>query len=130
MGESCRDADLATAESEVFPGVSRQAAARGTNCSVPAAGIPVPGPGAGIRRAIRIGSRPGPWKRGPALAAPAPLLGLSMLLHSHTPNRIGNLGSLVETFLPWFGLFVPCFWPGRCGAAPQWPRCCCRSWCG
>ncbi|MFF3485368.1 endonuclease/exonuclease/phosphatase family protein [Streptomyces sp. NPDC002701] len=30
-----------------------------------------------------------------------------MLLHAEIPNRIGNLGSLVETFLPWFGLFVP-----------------------
>ncbi|MGS2586136.1 endonuclease/exonuclease/phosphatase family protein [Streptomyces hebeiensis] len=62
---------------------------------------------AGIRRAIRAGSRPGPWKRGPALAATALLLGLFMLLHAKIPNRIGNLGSLVETFLPWFGLFVP-----------------------
>ncbi|MFG2791758.1 endonuclease/exonuclease/phosphatase family protein [Streptomyces sp. NPDC048419] len=56
---------------------------------------------------MRAGSRPGPWKRGPALAAPALLLGLLMLLHAKIPNRIGNLGSLVETFLPWFGLFVP-----------------------
>src|SRR5919109_360595 len=62
---------------------------------------------AGIRRAIRIGSRPGPWKRGLALAALALLLGLFMLLHAKIPNRIGNLGSLVETFLPWFGLFIP-----------------------
>ncbi|MGI5203943.1 endonuclease/exonuclease/phosphatase family protein [Spirillospora sp. CA-108201] len=30
-----------------------------------------------------------------------------MLLHAKIPNRIGNAGSLVETFLPWFGLFVP-----------------------
>jgi vancomycin resistance protein VanJ len=62
---------------------------------------------AGIRRAIRIGSRPGPWKRGPVLAALALLLGLFMLLHAKIPNRIGNLGSLVETFLPWFGLGIP-----------------------
>ncbi|MES4907790.1 MULTISPECIES: endonuclease/exonuclease/phosphatase family protein [unclassified Streptomyces] len=62
---------------------------------------------AGIRRVIRIGSRPGPWKRGLVLAALALLLGLSMLLHAKIPNRIGNLGSLVETFLPWFGLFIP-----------------------
>ena len=41
------------------------------------------------------------------LAAPALLLGLFMLLHARIPNRIGNLGSLVETFLPWFGLFIP-----------------------
>ncbi|GAB3983071.1 proline dehydrogenase family protein [Actinoallomurus acanthiterrae] len=34
MGESCRDADLAVAETEVFLDLSRQAAARGTDCSV------------------------------------------------------------------------------------------------
>jgi vancomycin resistance protein VanJ len=61
----------------------------------------------GIRRLIRSGSRPAPWKRGLVLAALALLLGLLMLLHAHIPNRIGNLGSLVETFLPWFGLFIP-----------------------
>ncbi|MEV5748346.1 endonuclease/exonuclease/phosphatase family protein [Actinoallomurus sp. NPDC052308] len=62
---------------------------------------------AGIRRAIRIGCRPGPWKRGLVLAALALLLGLVMLLHAQIPNGIGNLGSLVETFLPWFGVFIP-----------------------
>jgi vancomycin resistance protein VanJ len=62
---------------------------------------------ASIRRAIRIGSRPEPWKRGLVLAALALLLGLFMLLHAKIPNTIGNLGSLVETFLPWFGLFIP-----------------------
>ncbi|HEV8529681.1 MAG TPA: endonuclease/exonuclease/phosphatase family protein [Actinomycetes bacterium] len=62
---------------------------------------------AGIRRAIRIGSRPGPWKRGLVLATLALLLGLLMLLHAKIPNRIGNLGSLVETCLPWFGLLIP-----------------------
>ncbi|MQY07295.1 endonuclease/exonuclease/phosphatase family protein [Actinomadura macrotermitis] len=57
---------------------------------------------AGARRAgFRV------WKRGPVLAASALLLGLSMLLHAWIPNRIGNLGSLVETLLPWSGLFVP-----------------------
>jgi vancomycin resistance protein VanJ len=60
-----------------------------------------------IRPAIGAVSRPGPWKRGRVLAAPALLLGLILLLHAQIPNRIGNLGSLVETFLPWFGLFVP-----------------------
>ncbi|MFD5711489.1 endonuclease/exonuclease/phosphatase family protein [Streptomyces pharetrae] len=60
-----------------------------------------------IRRAIRIGLRPEPWKRGPVLAVLALLLGLIMLLHEKVPNEIGNLGSLVETVLPWFGLFVP-----------------------
>ncbi|MFD0309776.1 endonuclease/exonuclease/phosphatase family protein [Streptomyces sp. NPDC127119] len=62
---------------------------------------------AGVRRVIRAGLRPDPWKRGPFLAALALLLGLTLLLHASIPNRIGNLGSLVETFLPWLGLFVP-----------------------
>ncbi|MET8907917.1 endonuclease/exonuclease/phosphatase family protein [Micromonospora sp. NPDC004551] len=60
-----------------------------------------------LRRAIRAASRPGPWKRGRVLVVLALLLGLLMLLHAQIPNRIGNLGSLVETFLPWFGLFIP-----------------------
>ncbi|MER7348261.1 endonuclease/exonuclease/phosphatase family protein [Streptomyces aurantiacus] len=30
-----------------------------------------------------------------------------MLAHAHLPNRVGHLGSLVETFLPWTGLAVP-----------------------
>jgi vancomycin resistance protein VanJ len=42
------------------------------------------------------------------LAALALLLGLLMLLHAQIPHRgTGNLGSLTETFLPWFGLFIP-----------------------
>ncbi|KKD06465.1 membrane protein [Streptomyces sp. WM6386] len=59
---------------------------------------------------MRISSRPEPWKRGLVLAASALLLGLLMLLHAKIPNRtggLGSLGSLVETFLPWFGLFIP-----------------------
>ncbi|MFJ2027271.1 endonuclease/exonuclease/phosphatase family protein [Streptomyces sp. NPDC087897] len=50
---------------------------------------------------------PGIWRRGRLLAAAALLLGVVLLLHASIPNRIGNLGSLVETFLPWFGLAVP-----------------------
>ncbi|MER7681309.1 endonuclease/exonuclease/phosphatase family protein [Streptomyces sp. NPDC096934] len=49
----------------------------------------------------------GIWRRGLVLAAIALLLALVMLLHAQIPNRIGNLGSLTETFLPWIGLFVP-----------------------
>ncbi|WP_406465470.1 endonuclease/exonuclease/phosphatase family protein [Streptomyces sp. NBC_01622] len=56
---------------------------------------------------IRLAARPGPWKRARVSAVLASALGLLMLLHSWIPNRIGGLGSLVETFLPWFGLFVP-----------------------
>ncbi|WP_372346155.1 endonuclease/exonuclease/phosphatase family protein [Streptomyces sp. KL116D] len=62
---------------------------------------------AGVRRVIRRGTRPDVWKRGPVLTVLALLLGLLLLLHARIPNGFGNLGSLVETFLPWFGLFVP-----------------------
>ena len=68
------------------------------------------GPGtwrAGIRRAVLAGSRPGPWQRGPLLAALALLLALVMLLHADIPDWRWNLGSLVETFLPWLGLLIP-----------------------
>lgn len=47
------------------------------------------------------------WRRGVFLAAVAVILALVMLLHARIPNRIGNLGSLTETFLPWLGLLVP-----------------------
>ncbi|MFC9929855.1 endonuclease/exonuclease/phosphatase family protein [Streptomyces sp. NPDC127190] len=50
---------------------------------------------------------PGVWRRGILLALCALLLALVMLLHAHIPNRVGNLGSLTETFLPWLGLAVP-----------------------
>ncbi|MZD07140.1 hypothetical protein GTW43_18885 [Streptomyces sp. SID5785] len=49
----------------------------------------------------------GYWRRGIVLAVLALLLALVMLLHAQIPNTIGNLGSLTETFLPWFGVFVP-----------------------
>ncbi|WP_240139604.1 endonuclease/exonuclease/phosphatase family protein [Streptomyces sp. MUM 178J] len=49
----------------------------------------------------------GLWRRGVFLAAVAVLLALTMILHAQIPNRIGNLGSLTETFLPWLGVFVP-----------------------
>ncbi|GGR02619.1 endonuclease/exonuclease/phosphatase family protein [Streptomyces netropsis] len=49
----------------------------------------------------------GVWRRGLVVAAFAALLGLLMLFHSGLPNRVGNLGSLTETFLPWLGLGIP-----------------------
>ncbi|MFI8068790.1 endonuclease/exonuclease/phosphatase family protein [Streptomyces sp. NPDC086033] len=49
----------------------------------------------------------GIWRRGAVLAALAVLIALVMLLHAQIPNAIGNLGSLIETFLPWLGVFVP-----------------------
>ncbi|MEU0583729.1 endonuclease/exonuclease/phosphatase family protein [Streptomyces sp. NPDC006132] len=47
------------------------------------------------------------WRRGLLLATCAVLLAVIMIMHSRIPNTIGNLGSLVETFLPWLGLLVP-----------------------
>ncbi|MEV5020193.1 endonuclease/exonuclease/phosphatase family protein [Streptomyces sp. NPDC053780] len=52
------------------------------------------------------GGRPGPLQRGPVLTVCALLLGLLLLLHGTFTDRAG-VGSLVETFLPWFGLLVP-----------------------
>ncbi|MFJ3716279.1 endonuclease/exonuclease/phosphatase family protein [Streptomyces sp. NPDC090057] len=47
------------------------------------------------------------WRRGIVLTVLALLLALVMLVHSRIPNRLGNLGSLTETFLPWLGLAIP-----------------------
>ncbi|MEU6483848.1 endonuclease/exonuclease/phosphatase family protein [Streptomyces sp. NPDC046887] len=49
----------------------------------------------------------GVWRRGVLLAVCALLTALVMIFHAQIPNRIGNLGSLTETFLPWFGLAIP-----------------------
>jgi vancomycin resistance protein VanJ len=75
-------------------GASRQDAGAGTS-------------GAGTGRTIRTGTRPGPWRRGSAFAALALLLAAVMLLHAEIPDWRWNLGSLVETFLPWLGLLIP-----------------------
>ncbi|WP_333777545.1 endonuclease/exonuclease/phosphatase family protein [Streptomyces sp. IBSBF 3136] len=69
-------------------------------------------PGSRLRRLVRRllhGWRGDPrvWRRGVVLAVLALLLALVMLVHSHIPNRVGNLGSLSETFLPWLGLAIP-----------------------
>lgn len=49
----------------------------------------------------------GMWRRGIVTAVAA--LGLTglLVLHADLPNRVGNLGSLLETFLPWLGLALP-----------------------
>ena len=52
-------------------------------------------------------TRSGPWRRGLVLAALALLLGLLLCGHAWIPNAGGHLGSLAETFLPWYGLAVP-----------------------
>ncbi len=75
----------------------------GTGADTPPAGVRR----SGVRRAIGGGARPWSWRRGLVLSASALLLALLMALHAGIPNQVGNLGSLVETFLPWFGLFMP-----------------------
>ncbi|MFI1965395.1 endonuclease/exonuclease/phosphatase family protein [Streptomyces pathocidini] len=47
------------------------------------------------------------WRRGWLLALFAVVLTGLMFLHAQVPNAVGNLGSLLETFLPWLGLGVP-----------------------
>ncbi|MEU8994749.1 endonuclease/exonuclease/phosphatase family protein [Streptomyces caniferus] len=60
---------------------------------------------ASLARRLRDWWRPeGMWRRGIVLAVSAVLLGLLMILHAHVPNAVGNLGSLLETFLPWLGM--------------------------
>ncbi|ALV39182.1 hypothetical protein AS200_44545 (plasmid) [Streptomyces sp. CdTB01] len=51
--------------------------------------------------------RDGMWRRGLVLAIVAVGEALLLLFHSALPNRVGNLGSLLETFLPWLGASVP-----------------------
>ncbi|MFE0647552.1 endonuclease/exonuclease/phosphatase family protein [Streptomyces sp. NPDC059534] len=55
----------------------------------------------------RLRRDPGIWRRGVLLAVAAVALTLLMVFHAEIPNKIGNLGSLTETFLPWLGLFLP-----------------------
>lgn len=48
-----------------------------------------------------------PWTRGRVLASLAVLVAGLLIFHDAVPNAVGNLGSLLETFLPWVGLAVP-----------------------
>ncbi|MFK4110194.1 endonuclease/exonuclease/phosphatase family protein [Streptomyces sp. NPDC002176] len=66
-----------------------------------------------MRNALRACSRPEPWKRGPVLTALALLLGLLLLLHATIPDFAG-LGSLVESVLPWLGVFIPLLLAAAC----------------
>ncbi|MFF9013877.1 endonuclease/exonuclease/phosphatase family protein [Streptomyces sp. NPDC014870] len=64
--------------------------------------------GSRFRTALdRLRGDRGIWRRGILLAVCAVLLTLLMVFHADIPNRIGNLGSLTETFLPWLGVLVP-----------------------
>ncbi|MET9401995.1 endonuclease/exonuclease/phosphatase family protein [Kitasatospora sp. NPDC002965] len=47
------------------------------------------------------------WRRGLVVAALALLTAALLAFHAEVPNSVGNLGSLLETFLPWLGLAVP-----------------------
>ncbi|MBL1096869.1 endonuclease/exonuclease/phosphatase family protein [Streptomyces coffeae] len=55
----------------------------------------------------RLRNDRGIWRRGLVLAGIAVLLALVMIFHAEIPNDVGNLGSLLETFLPWLGLLIP-----------------------
>ncbi|MEV7415799.1 endonuclease/exonuclease/phosphatase family protein [Streptomyces sp. NPDC089919] len=59
------------------------------------------------RRLSELRRDPGIWRRGKVTAAVAVLIALVMIFHADLPNRVGNTGSLIETFLPWLGLLVP-----------------------
>ncbi|MEU8778656.1 endonuclease/exonuclease/phosphatase family protein [Streptomyces sp. NPDC048606] len=64
--------------------------------------------GSGLRhRLAELRRDPGIWRRGIVTAAIAALISLVMIFHAELPNDVGNLGSLIETFLPWLGLAVP-----------------------
>lgn len=67
-----------------------------------------PQPGSRLRALRhRLASDRGIWRRGVLLALCSVLLTVVMVFHAEIPNTVGNLGSLIETFLPWFGLLVP-----------------------
>jgi vancomycin resistance protein VanJ len=53
------------------------------------------------------GRRSGPWRRGVILAVIAGIAAFLLAFHDWVPNSVGNLGSLLETVLPWVGLAVP-----------------------
>ncbi|MET9662592.1 endonuclease/exonuclease/phosphatase family protein [Streptomyces sp. NPDC006510] len=53
-------------------------------------------------------AQPGPGRGGGRIpSAVAMVTGLVLVCHSSVPNSPGNLGSLLETVLPWTGLAVP-----------------------
>ncbi|MBB5933311.1 endonuclease/exonuclease/phosphatase family protein [Streptomyces zagrosensis] len=64
-----------------------------------------PGPARSRARRLIDGWRGrGVWRRGVIVAALAVVMALLMILHAQIPNDVGNLGSLLETFLPWIGM--------------------------
>ncbi|MFJ1702151.1 endonuclease/exonuclease/phosphatase family protein [Kitasatospora sp. NPDC088346] len=64
----------------------------------------------GIRPPAGLRARFDPWldpRRGWILAVLAVLVACLLAFHAEVPNAVGNVGSLLETFLPWLGLAVP-----------------------
>ncbi|WP_433020694.1 endonuclease/exonuclease/phosphatase family protein [Kribbella sp. CA-294648] len=59
------------------------------------------------RAAARRDRKGGKWRRGWFIAVLAILVAVPLLFHRHVPNSIGNLGSLLDTFLPWVGVAIP-----------------------
>lgn len=47
------------------------------------------------------------WTRGRVPGSCALLVGALLLFHSIVPNAVGHLGSLIENFLPWLGVWLP-----------------------
>ncbi|WP_425553500.1 endonuclease/exonuclease/phosphatase family protein [Kribbella hippodromi] len=47
------------------------------------------------------------WRRGWFIAVLAVLSAMVLMFHRSVPNSVGNLGSLLDTFLPWVGVTVP-----------------------
>ncbi|GAA2226532.1 MULTISPECIES: endonuclease/exonuclease/phosphatase family protein [Kitasatospora] len=85
------------------------AAEDGGDAPTPAGATAQGSAGAGFRSRFRgwcRGWRPA-GRRGWITAVLAVLLAGLLALHSSVPNSVGNLGSLLETFLPWAGLTLP-----------------------
>ncbi|MER7843008.1 endonuclease/exonuclease/phosphatase family protein [Kitasatospora sp. NPDC096077] len=61
----------------------------------------------GLRHWGRDARGSGPWRRGLLVALLAVATAALLGFHARVPNSVGNLGSLLETFLPWVGLAVP-----------------------
>ncbi len=60
------------------------------------------------RHAIHTGRPPKTaWQRGRLLALGSVVAAVLLVAHEYVPNRWGNVGSLVQSFLPWLGLAVP-----------------------
>ncbi|MEU8224255.1 endonuclease/exonuclease/phosphatase family protein [Kribbella sp. NPDC048915] len=59
------------------------------------------------RRSASRRKKGGKWQRGRVIAVLAILSAVPLIFHRYVPNSIGNLGSLLDTFLPWVGVAVP-----------------------